>query len=60
MTLKEYREKLGITQLEMTKELNISFSYYSKIEGGFKNPSYNFVCKLKNRFKDFDTNIFYK
>ena len=48
--LKNFRCSLNLDQTEMAKEIGVSFSYYTKIESGFKKPSYSFLCKLKNRY----------
>lgn len=50
MNLKEFREKNRITQDELSKEINVSKSYISKIESGFQNPSFEFIKKIKNRY----------
>lgn len=45
--LKKLRKESGLTQVEFAKKMNISSSYYIKIEGGFMKPSYNFMKTLK-------------
>lgn len=52
MTLKEFRKKKGFNQKQMACEIGVSASYYCKVEGGFQNPSYEFMVKLKERFPD--------
>lgn len=43
----------------MAEKLNISSSYYIKIEIGERNPSYNFIKKFKSVFKcEVDTIFF--
>lgn len=50
MSLKEFRDNLGITQNQMADEIGVSKSYYSKVESGFQKPSFEFLKKLKMRF----------
>lgn len=57
--LKEFRESLGITQAKMASELQVSFSYYSKVEQGFKTPGFAFLKKLKAKFPEYDMNGFF-
>lgn len=52
MFLKEFRKKNKLSQKEMAKEIDVSVSYYSKVESGYQNPSYEFMMKLKTRFPD--------
>ncbi len=57
--LKEYRQSLGKTQSEMARMLDITLSFYGKIELGLKNPSINTLKKFKKVFPTADTdNIF--
>ena len=44
--LKEYRQSLGKTQSEMARMLDITLSFYGKIELGLKNPSINTLKKF--------------
>ena len=57
-TLKEFREAIGMTQEEMSKELNISKSFYEKIENGERKPGRELIEKIKIKFPIIDTNIF--
>lgn len=54
MSLKEFRDNLGLTQNQMADEIGVSKSYYSKVESGFQKPSFGFLRKLKSRFSDVD------
>jgi len=36
----------------MAKKLDVSESYYQKVESGERNPSYNFIRKFKDKFSD--------
>lgn len=56
----ELRKKHNYTQKEMAIYLEVSISFYAKVENGVKMPSYNFVQKIKKRFPEFDTNIFFE
>jgi len=46
--IKSAREKVGLTQDEVAQKANIHVSYYSRIERGVVNPSYEV---LENIFK---------
>lgn len=52
---------LGLTQQEMAKYIGTTLSYYSKVELGVRNPSYNFLVKFKSKFNDINIDeIFFK
>lgn len=57
--LKTFREEMRLSQPDMAFKLGISLSYYSKIEQGYKNPSYNFIKEFKKAFPHVDANIFF-
>lgn len=57
--LKSLRESLNLNKREMAKKIGISFSYYEKIESGERYASRNFLVKLKQKFPQFDINIFF-
>ena len=50
MRLKEFRENMGLTQDEISRQLGMSKSYYSKIESGYQKPSFKFLEDLKKQF----------
>lgn len=55
--LKLFRMKQGLTSKEMAKKLGANYTYYSNIENGRVDPSYNF-CKtfgeiFKGQYEDF-------
>lgn len=50
--LVNFRNNLALTQKQMADKLGTTLSYYSKIELGLRNPSYNFLEKFKNIFSD--------
>nr|WP_319218493.1 helix-turn-helix transcriptional regulator [uncultured Trichococcus sp.] len=58
--LVKLREKYSLTQVEMAKRIKVSISDYTKTEGGFKTPSFNFIQKVKNTFPEVDANDFFK
>ena len=58
--LASIRKKLNLTQAEMAEKLDVSFSYYQKIENGYKQPSYNFINKFTEIFPDTDISIFFQ
>lgn len=60
ISLIEYRKKLGYTQEEMASKLEVSNSYYSKIESGHKNPSFNFISNIIRMYPNIDANIFFE
>lgn len=44
----------------MAEKMNISKSYYEKVEKGFKKPGRGFLEKFKETFPEGDMNIFFK
>lgn len=50
--LKQLRKELKLTQEELAKELELSISYYVKLENGFMNPSYKVMKSLKKFYGD--------
>lgn len=46
------RKEKKYTQEELAKKIGITLTYYSKIELGLRNPSYNFLNKFKNTFPE--------
>ncbi|WP_333888261.1 helix-turn-helix transcriptional regulator [Clostridium sp.] len=54
LKLKQFRNSLKISQESFAKKLGISTSFYIKVELGERNPSFNFLKKLK---KVFNVNI---
>lgn len=50
MELKVYRKSLKMKQYDIAKLVGVSKSYYSKIETGIQNPSYEFLRKFKQVF----------
>lgn len=61
MTLKEFRRKKGLDQSSIAKIIGVSVSYYSKVETGYRNPSYDFLKKFKEGFPNVSIDkIFFK
>lgn len=56
--LKEYREKLNLTQEKMAERWGISKSYYEKMENGQRIPGTNALKKIKQVDPKFDVTIF--
>ena len=52
--LSEFRNSRKLTLDEMAERLNLSKSFYSKVEYGDRNPSFNFIKKFKEVFPDAD------
>ncbi len=53
--LKEFRNSITKTQLEMANIWGISLSFYKQIECGAKNPSVQTIKIFKNKFPTADT-----
>ncbi|CAB1242381.1 SOS-response repressor and protease LexA [Clostridiaceae bacterium BL-3] len=56
----EFRESLNMSQKDMASALGISSSFYIKIELGQRNPSFNFIKKMKEKFNINVDEIFFK
>jgi len=60
-TLVDFRNSRNLTQREMSIRMGVTLTLYSKVELGIRNPSYNFLKKFKDTFKDADINeIFFE
>lgn len=59
-TLKDLRNKIGISQMEMAKRLSITYSHYTKLENNFVNPSFKLLKKIKEEFSELDMNDFFE
>ena len=57
-TLKEFREAIGLTQEAMANDLQISKSFYEKIESGERKPGRELIERFKLKFPIIDINIF--
>lgn len=58
--LKRFRLSLGLTSLEMSVKLGISYSLYDKIERGERNASNAFLRKFSKIFPSYDLNLFFR
>ena len=52
--LKEFRESIGLNRKELSSELGMSASSVRNIEKGYKNPGYNFLKVLNEKYPDID------
>ncbi len=60
-TLVNFRNIEGLSQKELADKLGVTLSFYSKIEIGLRNPSFNFIMKFKSNFPTADINkIFFE
>ncbi len=48
--IKHFRENLGLTPEDMAEKLEISASYYYKLESGLRTPSFKVLQKYKAAF----------
>ncbi|RDY22847.1 XRE family transcriptional regulator [Romboutsia maritimum] len=51
-SLVDFRNSKNLKQREMANILGVSLTFYSKIETGVRNPSYNFLLKFKSIFNE--------
>ena len=51
-SLVDFRVKKRFTQKQMSEKLDVTLSFYSKVETGIRNPSFNFIKKFKEVFPD--------
>ena len=58
-SLKEFRKSRKLTQERMAKKIDVSLSFYTKVESGYRRPSRTFLNNFKSAFPDFDMNIFF-
>lgn len=54
--LKQFRQTLDMSKVDMARLLAVSLSYYEKIESGERNPSYNFITRFSREFPESDIN----
>ena len=52
--LKEFRESIGLNRKELSSELGMSASSVRNIEKGYKNPGYNFLKVLNEKYPEID------
>ncbi len=57
-TFEDFRKAIGMTQEAMARELDISKSFYEKIESGERKPGRELIEKIKKKYPLLDVNIF--
>lgn len=57
--LLQFRKEKNLTQEEFSNKLGITLTYYSKIELGLRNPSYNFLNKFKSAFPEASIDVIF-
>lgn len=55
-----FRKSKGYTTKDMAEYIGVSRSLYEKIEFGARLPSRSFLKKFKEKYPDFDINIFFE
>ncbi len=55
----QFRKELCLSQEEFAKGIEISVSFYRKIETGARNPSYSFLTKLKGKYPSIKIDEFF-
>ena len=48
--LKEFREKMNLTQEKMAQILGITVAHYKSIEYGYRTPSFELLKRIKDIF----------
>lgn len=48
--LQEFRKENELTQEQMAYELNVTVAHYKAVEYGIRNPSFEFMERLKIKF----------
>ncbi len=48
--LQAFRKEKDLTQEQMARELDITVAHYKAVEYGIRNPSFEFLERLKNKF----------
>jgi len=56
--IKNFRLKLGLTQVEFSKQFNVTQSYLSKIESGHQKPNANLLKEIYDENNDYVLLIF--
>lgn len=57
--VKDAREKLGKTQIQVAQDIGISYSMYAKIELGYRSPSKKTMEKMSKYFKKTVDELFF-
>ena len=48
--LQNFRKENNLTQEQMARKLNVTVAHYKAVEYGIRNPSFEFMERLKIRF----------
>lgn len=48
--LQKFRKNESLTQEQMARELNVTVAHYKAVEYGIRNPSFEFMERLKMKF----------
>ncbi len=48
--LQAFRKEKDLTQKQIARELDITVAHYKAVEYGIRNPSFEFLERLKNKF----------
>ena len=48
--LQAFRKEKDLTQKQMARELDRTVAHYKAVEYGIRNPSFEFLERLKNKF----------
>ncbi len=48
--LQQFRQENNLTQEQMAYELNVTVSHYKAVEYGIRNPSFEFMERIKMKF----------
>jgi transcriptional regulator with XRE-family HTH domain len=57
--IKQFRTSLNLSAKAFAETINVSKSLQEKIEIGIRKPSREYLEKLKNKYPQFDVNIFF-
>lgn len=57
--LEGFRKENGYSKHDMAQLLDISLSLYEKVEYSDRQPSRNFMSRFKEKFPNFDMNLFF-
>ncbi len=55
-TLVNFRNSKKMSQVQFARHMGVTASFLSKVELGYRQPSFGFMQKLKVAFKDADIN----
>ena len=58
-SLKDFRARKNLTQLQLANKLNVSLSYYIKVEQGIVKAGRGFIEKFIQAFPDESSDMFF-